>query len=192
MKSPEDRPPADSTRPPGPPELDEATLRRVLNGLRARGVFRAPAATPPQRPPSAGQGAGPGWARLAAWWDRHAVPATLAVAVCTSLFLTTHPPAPADVAGFHGLPAAAVPLAGPPEPTQTVLSPQPDADALRLLSLLASQGVTAELRPEGGDRIVQADVPTATHQRLADVLALEGLAAPPGGALVVRFAARAS
>ena len=163
-------------------ELDQATQRRIMNGLQAKGVFAQPAVPPPAPPaPSL-------LSRVSAWLfpqgqasnRRFAgIAAVLAVAVLP--FLLQQPAGDDDPHGIKSLPV------GLGTPTAVIDSANPDQLAAQLVAMLARQGVVATLRSDGADRWVQAQVSADRLVAVQAELVSMGLAATPDGQLVVQF-----
>jgi len=168
------------------PKLDEATQRRIMNALEAKGVFTQ-AATPKQIKSDSllsriiawlfpdGQASGGRWSAVAA--------AVMAVTVLP--FVLHHPSGDNDPGGIKSLPTQINVTLG--TPTAVIDSQQPQLLAAQLVTTLARHGVFAELRSEGADHWVKANIPA---DRLAVVqadLVNMGLAAKPDGQLAVQF-----
>lgn len=169
--------------------LDNAATTRVMNLLRAKGVFDAPA------PQAAGA-----WLRLKQWLlpaqagravsfgGRQAALAAVLAGVVAIPLLVWHERNKSDDndSSIKGLPGAVVAPAAS-QPATVVDSAQALQAALRLVAVLAQHGVQAQISQDSGDMIVQAKVPASgLVATQADLLGI-GLALPPDGELTVRF-----
>ncbi len=153
--------------------LDEATQRRIMNALEAKGVFAQPAAT---------KGL---FARAQEWFlpkgrvsgGRFAGLAAIAAALAAILPVMLQP----TIVAIKGDPV----VAG--APTAVIDSANPDQLAAQLVATLARHGVVATLRSDGADRWVQAQVGADHLVAVQAELVSMGLAAAPTGQLVVQF-----
>lgn len=162
--------------------LDEATQRRILNALEAKGAFAQPKQK--ERPVRPGL-----WAQAMGWLfpQGHAsggrfAGVAVAVLAVTMLPFLLHPPGgDDDPGGMKNVPL----LSG--APTAVIDSTNPDQLAAQLVSALSRQGVNATLRSEGADRWVTAKVPAERMGAVQAELVSMGLAATPQGDLSVQF-----
>ncbi|MBK9443726.1 MAG: hypothetical protein IPN53_21520 [Comamonadaceae bacterium] len=168
------------------PKLDEATQRRIMNALEAKGVF-AQAATPKRVAPESlltrisdwlfpdGHASGGRWSAVAA-----------AIMAVTVLPFVLHSPVGDDDPGsIKSLPTSI--NATLDTPTAVINSHQPQLLAAQLVTALARHGVVAELRSEGTDHWVKAHIPSDKQAVVQTDLVNMGLAAKPDGQLVVQF-----
>jgi hypothetical protein len=171
------------------PEL--ATQTRIMNALRAQGVFAVQGKSEPANsglaalwawlvPPGQGRGAG------------YAVAAGIAVAAL-ALPLVLHSPAPDDASTVKGAPPVAgsstprpAPITSPGE--RVILSADPAADAREMVRELLAAGATVQAAAAGSDVLVTGSIPPAAAGRAATILGSYGLNPPADGALRLRFA----
>ena len=175
--------------------VDDATITRVMNSLRAKGLFDPPAAqqgTPvasgatPQAPtlpgrPHAASSSGAAGLRVPAWlW---AAAALLALA---TVWMLTQPVAPVSPDGPPGLVTKGLANSA----VQSVQVSAPDPEAARLVQLLGSLGVRADVQAVGDARLVRAQVAAASLANVGSALTQQGLVLPYDGRLAVLFEAR--
>lgn len=160
-------------------ELDEATIRRLMNILEAKGAFANPdSLTEPA--PTRGI-----LFRVQDWFlpkgrisgGRFAGLAAIAAAIAAILPVMLQP----TMVGIKGDPVVAAAA------TAVIDSADPDQLAAQLVATLARHGVVATLRSEGADRWVQAQVGADHLPAVQAELVSMGLAATPTGQLVVQF-----
>ncbi len=164
------------------PALDEAAQRRIMNALAAKGAFaQAIPVQPVQRPGLLAQ--------VLQWLfpqgrfsgGRFAGVAVAVLAVLVLPFVLHSPTGDDDPSGIKSLPT------GLNNPTVVIDSAQPEQLAAQLVATLARHGVLAELRAEGVDRWVQAQIPAQRMASVQSELVSLGLAAQPDGRLIVQF-----
>ena len=168
------------------PALTEATERRILNGLQAKGAFSAAAVHPASKQPGL-------LARLQNWWapagrsstHRWSAVAAAMVAVAVIPFvLQMHGSGDDDATGIKSLDPAQGAAGGMLVVIDT-LNPQQLAG--QLVRALSQQGVMAEQRMVGADYWVQAQVPVEKIPAVQSELAAFGLAVGSNGQLNVQF-----
>lgn len=166
------------------PTPDEATRRRMMNMLAAKGAFAEASSTPTPRQNPLRQ--------LMAWLlppdnahpGRWAAVAVAVFAITVIPFVLQSPDPADDPYGIKSLPFD-------PNLNPTVIhSSNPAQDAAQLQAQLSIQGVMATLRSEGTSVWVQARVPTDKHSAVQAMLSPLGLSTPPDGQLVVQFRAQ--
>lgn len=175
--------------PPAKP-LDDATLKRVMNGLRARGAFDVPArVADPAAAPAAAGAPRPGGSAAARAWKPWALPAAFVLAAGAVIWALGGNPTTRSLQpeGHQG--KQAVPKAESPAGTQQAFSRNPQADAGALAQRLAALGVAARIEPLGDNHLVRATVPPAAVQPVAAALEREGLDLPVDGQLAVLYVA---
>lgn len=164
------------------PALDEATQRRILNALAAKGAF-----TPPVAPTTVER---PGFLARAMNWlfpqghasgGRFAGVAAAVLAVLVLPFVLHSPPGDDDPYGIKSLPVT------PETPTAVIDSAKPEQLATELVATLARHGVVAELRADGTGQWVKASIPADRLAAVQTDLVSMGLAARPDGQLLVQF-----
>jgi hypothetical protein len=171
--------------------MDNASIVRVMNTLRAEGLFELragarrappePAAGPSPRPQGqAAQELAAPFApalRLPVWlWPGLALCAATAWLAAGSGRL----PGPVDVTSLSAKAMASSAVQG-------VQVPDPDAEAARLVVLLSTQGLRADVQAVGNARLVRAQVSAAAMPATGQALAREGLLLPHDGQLAVLF-----
>jgi len=164
------------------PALDEAAQRRIMNALAAKGAFAQ--AIPVQPVQRLGL-----LAQVLQWLfpqgrfsgGRFAGVAVAVLAVLVLPFVLHSPTGDDDPSGIKSLPT------GLNNPTVVIDSAQPEQLAAQLVATLARHGVAAELRADGVDRWVQAQIPAERMAAVQSELVSMGLAAPPDGRLIVQF-----
>lgn len=173
--------------------VDDATVTRVINTLRAEGLFDQPPGRPvdqasprgtaspkPPRPPVGGRAATP----LSVRGTRWALFAALLV-VAGIGWVVGRGGLPADSQGVDGKPGYA--KAPAPGVAQQLQVASPGAEAERLLRLLGELGLKAEVLTIGSGRLVRAAVPPDAYDRAAVALANEGIVLARDGHVAVLF-----
>lgn len=168
---------------------DPEREKRLLNVLNARGVLERSPAPAAARPPAPAPARGNPLTALLHWLFppgasnglRYAIAAALVLGVALAPLLG---PDPQDDSGtMKGAPP------GPGLGANRWSSVDPAAEALRVQSLLASQGVTATVTTDGGDHVVEAVVPPDRTDAVRAALAVQPLSIRPDGVLRIRITA---
>ena len=176
-----------------PDTLDAATITRVMNTLRAEGLFDHPPGHPSAHQrvaSSAGVQAGAPAARprgaaapaLVAGLPMWLVGALVALAAVVGWYASgSGAPTPAqDPLGMDTKHLADSAL-------QKIYSDNPGAESGQLVVFFAGHGITAELQPRGAARLVIAEVPAAAWPKVSQGLASLGYAMPRDGRVAVLF-----
>lgn len=165
------------------PALDEATQRRIMNALEAKGAFAQK--TPPrklvERPSLLAQALSWLFPQGHASGGRLAGMAAAVLAVLVLPFVLHTPVGDDDPHGIKSLPMTQ------DTPTAVIDSAKPEQLAAQLVATLARHGVVAELRTEGADQWVKARIPADRMAAVQTELVNMGLAAQPDGQLAVQF-----
>lgn len=164
------------------PKLDEATQRRILNALAAKGVFAQAVRPKPVLSVSL-------LARLMGWLfpSGHASGQRLSAVVAAIMAVTVlpfvlhNPVGDDDPGSIKSLPTPLV------LPTSVIDSAKPERAAAQLVATLARYGVVAELRRDGADYWVTAEIPADRLPAIQAEWASMGLATQPDGQLTVQF-----
>lgn len=164
------------------PALDEATQRRIMNALAAKGVFAE--APPPRRSEHVSL-----LNRIMGWLfpQGHASSGRLSAVAAAIMAVTVIPfilHSPTGEDDPNGIKSVPVTLGAP---TAVIDSANPQPLAAQLVATLARHGVVAELRSEGSDQWVKAQIPADRLAAVQTDLVSMGLAASPDGQLTVQF-----
>jgi hypothetical protein len=156
--------------------MDAATETRIMNTLRARGAFDVPKPAQPRSllarawewlfPPGSGH------------TGRYAAMAAVAMAVVAApvVYQNLRQAPGDDGMSIKSAPGEAI-----------VFAANPDQDAAGLLAVLARNGVAGQVRSEGSDRLVEAQVSADRLPQVHTEMMNMGLAVPENGTLKVRF-----
>lgn len=174
--------------------IDDATVTRVLNTLRAEGLFdrppgeatastreqpaMEPAIARPAQQPAGRASTMAGRIPTLAW----ACCALLLAALAVAWFGGGTPSSPRTAPADLQLKDSAA------DPAQKVHSQAPDADAAQLVALLAHHGLRAEVLSIGTERLVRASIPESATATVEPLLTAQGLIMPSDGRLAVQFA----
>lgn len=168
------------------PKLDEATQRRIMNALEAKGIFAQAAPSKPVKPASL-------LTKVMAWLfpeghvsgGRLSAVAVAVMAITMLPFLLHGPVGDDDLNSIKSLPSLAEASWG--LPTSVIESNTPEQLSVQLVAILARHGVVAELRSANGNQWVRAQIPAERLSAVQSDLVSMGLSTKPDGQLVVQF-----